>query len=145
MSENNIVNYKKMNKDLRKSQCVIAKIPSIKDQIIVSHLLYVFQSKNLFGLSRKLKMCVCLHVCHMCRIVCFLGGGKSSWFRVRARKCWSVSDFHYFRNKANSHFLKHALSYTSYDKIFWCGEDWQLSNFFQKHFDLQACHLSLIL
>lgn len=74
MSENNIVGDK-MSKDLRKSQCVIANILSIKDRIIVSHLLYAFQSKNVFGLSRKFKMCVCLHVCHMCRIVFLFSGG----------------------------------------------------------------------
>lgn len=87
-----------MSKDLRKSQCVIANIPSIKDQIIVSHLLYVFQSKNLFGLSRKLKMCVCLHVCHMCRIVClFLGGWEELMIQGTCEKVLVCIKFSLFQ------------------------------------------------
>lgn len=90
--------------------------------------------------------CVCVCMCAICvgLSFCFYGDGKSSWFRIHLRKCWSVSSCHYFRDKANSHFLKHALSYTPHNEIFWGGKDWQLSNFFQKHFYLQACHLSLI-
>ena len=153
-SEHYMISYKKMSKDLRKSSKCYFQHPMCNGtEKCFLFVIYLLRISLDFKGSLNWCVCLCVLVCVLvCVCVCVcpvrncvcMGGGKSSQLRA----IWESAGL--YQIVVISEIRKiltfwNTLGCTSYDKIFCFYKDWHLSNFIQKYFNLQACHLCQIL